>query len=155
MHITSLKALSIIFDKQIYTNNITNIHIHKENINQYKVSYNQNLLPLHNFDYVTIGMNKNSAISFCNHTFFYNYNITFLSRMVSGREEKNSTSPFLTWMSQKPTKRYRLTSEIDCDQTAMDLPPVPSALFLIIFLVVKCERLRGISEMLLLLRGKA
>jgi hypothetical protein len=37
-----------------------------------------------------------------------------------------------TALSQKATKGLTaLTPEIDCDQTAMDLPPVTSAVFLI------------------------
>jgi hypothetical protein len=47
-------------------------------------------------------------------------------------EQKNSTSPFLPWMSKKANKGLTaLTSEMDCDRTAMGLPPVRCAVFLI------------------------
>jgi hypothetical protein len=46
---------------------------------------------------------------------------------------KDSTSPFLRWTSSKVTKGLTaLTSEIDCDQTPMGLPPVTS-----VFLIAK------------------
>jgi hypothetical protein len=39
--------------------------------------------------------------------------------------------PYLPWMSYKATKGLIVTPEIDCDQTAMVLPLVTSAVFLI------------------------
>jgi hypothetical protein len=71
-----------------------------------------------------------------------------IKRLVSGTEQKNSTSLFLPWMSQKATKGLTGSPpEIDCNQTAMGLPPVTSAVFLIakLFwysLVVSEEHLR-------------
>jgi hypothetical protein len=51
-----------------------------------------------------------------------------MSRVVSGAEQKNST----VLPSSKATKGLTaLTSEMDCDQTAMNLPPVTSAVCLI------------------------
>jgi hypothetical protein len=48
--------------------------------------------------------------------------------VVSGAELKNSTAPFLLWMSYKATKGSTvLTPDIDGDQTALDLLPVTSA----------------------------
>jgi hypothetical protein len=45
---------------------------------------------------------------------------------------KNSTSPFLPWMSQNATKGLiALKTEIHYDQTAMGLPPVTSVVFLV------------------------
>jgi hypothetical protein len=45
---------------------------------------------------------------------------------------KKSTSLFLPWMSSLATKGLTaVTPEIDCDQTAMGLPPVTSAVFII------------------------
>jgi hypothetical protein len=50
--------------------------------------------------------------------------------MMFGTEQKNSNSPFLPWMPSQATKELTaLTSEVDCDQTAMGLPPVTSAVF--------------------------
>jgi hypothetical protein len=44
------------------------------------------------------------------------------ARVVSGTEQKNSTSPSLPCMSKKATKKLiALPPEIDCNQTAMDL----------------------------------
>jgi hypothetical protein len=57
---------------------------------------------------------------------------TYLSRVVSGTVHKNSTSPFLPWMSYKATKGLiALTPEIDCDQKAIGLPLIMLAVFLI------------------------
>jgi hypothetical protein len=50
--------------------------------------------------------------------------------VVSGTEQKNSTSPFLPCMSQRGTKELKFTPEIDCDQPAMGLPSVMSVIFL-------------------------
>jgi hypothetical protein len=48
-----------------------------------------------------------------------------MSRVVFGTEQKSGTSTFLPGMSQKATKILTAVSpEIDCDQTAMGLPPV-------------------------------
>jgi hypothetical protein len=53
--------------------------------------------------------------------------------MVSGTEQKNSTSLFLPWMSLKATKgSIALTPKIDWDQAAMGLSPITSAVFLIV-----------------------
>jgi hypothetical protein len=63
-------------------------------------------------------------------TFYFSYNLE--SRVVSGTEQNNRNSPFLTWISQKSTKGLTaLTSVMDCDRTAMGLPPATSAVFLI------------------------
>jgi hypothetical protein len=68
---------------------------------------------------------------------------------VFGAEQKNSTSLFLPRMSYKATKGLTASSpEIDCNQTAMDLPPVTSAVFLIAVILVKRGHLGGISETL-------
>jgi hypothetical protein len=48
--------------------------------------------------------------------------------MVSGTEQKNSTSLFLPWISYQ-TIKPALAPETDYNQTAMDLPPVTSAVF--------------------------
>jgi hypothetical protein len=48
--------------------------------------------------------------------------------VVSGIAQKNSTSPIHPWISQKATKGLAvLTPKMNCDQTAMSLPPVTSA----------------------------
>jgi hypothetical protein len=45
---------------------------------------------------------------------------------------KNCTSLFLPWMSKKSTKGLiAFTLEIECNQTAKDLPPVKYAVLLI------------------------
>jgi hypothetical protein len=55
-----------------------------------------------------------------------------MSRVVSGTEQSNSISPFLPWLSYKSTKGLTaLSLEMDYDQTAMGLPPVTSAVFLL------------------------
>jgi hypothetical protein len=52
--------------------------------------------------------------------------------VVSGTKQKNSTSLLLPWMALKVIKGITVvTPEIDCDQTAIRLPPVTSAVFLI------------------------
>jgi hypothetical protein len=54
------------------------------------------------------------------------------SRVGSGTNQKNNTSPFLSWMSYKATKELSaLTSEIECNQTAICLSSFTSATFLI------------------------
>jgi hypothetical protein len=50
--------------------------------------------------------------------------------VVSGTEQKNSTSLFLPWILATKVL-IALTPEMDCDQTAMGLLPVTSAVFLI------------------------
>jgi hypothetical protein len=61
-----------------------------------------------------------------------NFPMNIKSRVVSETEQKKSTSPFLLWMSLKATKELTsLTPEMDCDQTAIGLPLVTSAVFLI------------------------
>jgi hypothetical protein len=79
---------------------------------------------------------------------------TFLFRMVSGTEQKDSTSPFLSWLSYKETKRLTvLTPEMDCNQTAMGLPPFTSVVFLIsLVILVKCGCIVRISKTSLLPR---
>jgi hypothetical protein len=63
---------------------------------------------------------------------YYTIIISYPSRVVSGTKQKISTSLFLPWMSQKTNKGLIAhTPEIDCDQMAMGLPPVTSAVFLI------------------------
>jgi hypothetical protein len=58
------------------------------------------------------------------------YNIMF--RVVSGTEQNNKTSLFFPWMSKKaPSGLKAFTPEMDCDHTAMDLPPATSAVFCI------------------------
>jgi hypothetical protein len=68
----------------------------------------------------------------------------------------NSTPPFLPWMPEKAaTGLIALKSEMDWDQTAMGLPPVPSAIILI-GILVECVCYCGISEISLLpYRGKS
>jgi hypothetical protein len=52
--------------------------------------------------------------------------------VVFGTEEKNSTFLFLPGMSYRAVKGLTaLAPEIDCDQKAMSLPPVTSAVFLL------------------------
>jgi hypothetical protein len=46
-------------------------------------------------------------------------------------QNKNNTSLFLPWMTKATNGPIALTPEIDCDQTAMDLPPNTSAVILI------------------------
>jgi hypothetical protein len=62
--------------------------------------------------------------------FILYYIIILSSRLVSGTEQKNSTFLFLPWMSLKATERLTAAPP-DCNQTAMGLPPVTSAVFLI------------------------
>jgi hypothetical protein len=51
--------------------------------------------------------------------------------VVSGTEQ-NSTPLFLPWMSYKATKGQTPSPpEVDCNQTAMGLPPIISAVFAI------------------------
>jgi hypothetical protein len=55
-----------------------------------------------------------------------------VSLVVSGTEQKNRTSPLFPWMSLEETKGSAAhPQEIICNQTAMGVPPVASALFLI------------------------
>jgi hypothetical protein len=68
--------------------------------------------------------------------------------VVSGTEKKMSS--FLPWMSYKGSGLTALIPETDCDQTALSLPPVTSAVFLEVILVNR-ERLGEISGMHLLL----
>jgi hypothetical protein len=60
-------------------------------------------------------------------------NIEFIiikSRVVSETELKNSTSPFLPWVSEMATKGLiALPPEIDCNQPAKDLPLLKSSVF--------------------------
>jgi hypothetical protein len=59
--------------------------------------------------------------------FYYNYWYSLIDT-----QNKRVTSLFLPWMSYKTTKGLTaLTPEVDCDQTAIGLPPVTSAVFLI------------------------
>jgi hypothetical protein len=48
------------------------------------------------------------------------------SPMVSGTKQNNNTSPFFPWTKGLTA----LIPEINCDQAAMGLPPVTSAVFL-------------------------
>jgi hypothetical protein len=63
-----------------------------------------------------------------------------VSRVVSGTEQKNSSFPFTKGLTA-------LTTEIDCDETALGLPHYMSAVFLIAKSLVKYGFLGGISEM--------
>jgi hypothetical protein len=54
----------------------------------------------------------------------------FISRVVSGTEQKNSTSPILQNVVKATKGPTALTLEIDCYPTAMDLPPARLDLFL-------------------------
>jgi hypothetical protein len=75
---------------------------------------------------------RNVFIDSCERmTIYYLIDIVTLdrywSRVVSGTEQKNSTSLFLPWMSYKTTKGLiAFIPELDCDQTAIGLPPVCS-----------------------------
>jgi hypothetical protein len=74
------------------------------------------------------------------------------SRVVSGTEQR--IAPFLPWISSKATPVLTaLAPEIDCNQTALGFRPVTYAVFHIA-IILKRWRLRGISEIsLLLLQG--
>jgi hypothetical protein len=62
----------------------------------------------------------------------YLYSVVCYLGVLSGTEQKNNASPFLPWMSNKAAKQLiALTPEMVCEETAMGLLPVTSALFLI------------------------
>jgi hypothetical protein len=72
-----------------------------------------------------------------------------------GQKKRKAPLPFFHGSWEKATKRLTaLPPEIDCDQTAMGLPPVTSPIFHIakakIKFTKKCGCLGGISEISLL-----
>jgi hypothetical protein len=77
----------------------------------------------------TVGPNRQLGQISNSSSVIFNINFILLSRVMS-KEENNSTSPFLPWISYKVIKGLTTLPPDDCNQMAMGLPRITSAVFL-------------------------